>query len=110
MVDVVLNRRILIVLIPALEKSADETANLGKIVAATIKGMMGSTLGATVEGESATVIENKPTHSSTPFMTIFDEVGYYTAARYGRYGRSSTVPRVLVLFSRRRICQPLKNA
>lgn len=79
MVDVVLNRRILIVLIPALEKSGDEIANLGKIVAATIKGMMGSTLGATVEGESATVIENKPTHSSTPFMTVFDEVGYYTA-------------------------------
>lgn len=79
MVDVVLNRRILIVLIPALEKSGDEIANLGKIVAATIKGMMGSTLGATVEGESATVIENKPTHSATPFMTVFDEVGYYTA-------------------------------
>lgn len=79
MVDVVLNRRILIVLIPALEKSSDETANLGKIVAATIKGMMGSTLGSTVEGEAATVIENKPTHSSTPFMCVFDEVGYYTA-------------------------------
>lgn len=79
MADVVLNRRILIVLIPALEKSSDETANLGKIVAATLKGMMGSTLGATVEGESASVIENKPTHSSTPFMTVFDEVGYYTA-------------------------------
>jgi intracellular multiplication protein IcmO len=79
MVDVVLNRRILIVLIPALEKSGDEIANLGKIVAATMKGMMGSALGSTVEGESATVIENKPTHSSTPFMTVFDEVGYYTA-------------------------------
>lgn len=77
MVDIVLNRRILIVLIPALEKSSDETANLGKIVAATIKGMMGSTLGATVEGETSTVIENKPTHSATPFMTVFDEVGYY---------------------------------
>lgn len=80
MVDIVLNRRMLIVLIPALEKSGDETANLGKIVAATIKGMMGLTLGATLEGESATVIENKPTHSATPFMTVFDEVGYYTAA------------------------------
>lgn len=78
MLDVVLNRRILIVLIPALEKSADETANLGKIVAATLKGMMGTLLGATVEGESSTVIDNKPVHSSTPFMTIFDEVGYYT--------------------------------
>lgn len=79
MVDVVLNRRILIVLIPALEKSGDEIANLGKIVAATIKGMMGSTLGSTVEGESAAVIENKPTHSATPFITVFDEVGYYVS-------------------------------
>ncbi len=79
MVDVVLNRRILVVLIPALEKSGDEIANLGKIVAATIKGMMGSTLGSTVEGSSETVIENKPTHSSTPFMVVFDEVGYYVA-------------------------------
>ncbi len=79
MLDVVLNRRILVVLIPALEKSGDEIANLGKIVAATLKGMMGSTLGSTVEGSSETVIENKPTHSATPFMTVFDEVGYYTA-------------------------------
>lgn len=79
MVDVVLNRRVLITLIPALEKSGDETANLGKIIAATIKGMMGTTLGATLEGDSSKVIENKPTHSATPFMTVFDEVGYYTA-------------------------------
>lgn len=79
MVDVVLNRRILVVLIPALEKSGDEISNLGKIVAATMKGMMGSALGSTVEGSSETVIENKPTKSSTPFMTVFDEVGYYTA-------------------------------
>ena len=83
MIDIVLNRRILIVLIPALEKSADEAANLGKIVAATIKGMMGSTLGSTVEGESSTVIDNKPTNSSTPFMCVFDEVGYYASPGMG---------------------------
>ena len=77
MVDVVLNRRILVVLLPALEKSGDETANLGKIIASTLKGMMGTTLGADVEGETTKVIENKPTNSSTPFMTVFDEVGYY---------------------------------
>ena len=79
MIDVVLNRRIMVVLIPALEKSADEAANLGKIVAANMKGMMGSALGATVEGDTASVIENKPTNSATPFITIFDEVGYYAA-------------------------------
>lgn len=83
MVDIVLNRRILITLIPALEKSPDETANLGKIVGATLKGMMGSTLGANLEGSSSTVIENKPSHSATPFITIFDEVGYYTTAGMG---------------------------
>ncbi len=79
MMDVVLNRRILVVLIPALEKSSDETANLGKIISSTLKGMMGATLGSTIEGDTAHAIENKPTTSSTPFMAIFDEVGYYTA-------------------------------
>lgn len=79
MMDVVLNRRLLVTLIPALEKSSDETANLGKIIASTLKGMMGSTLGSTIEGDTATAIENKPTTSSTPFMAIFDEVGYYVA-------------------------------
>lgn len=79
MMDVVLNRRILIVLIPALEKSSDETANLGKIIASTLKGMMGGTLGNTVEGDVATAIDNKVTRAPTPFMAIFDEVGYYAA-------------------------------
>lgn len=79
MLDVVLNRRILVVLIPALEKSADETANLGKIIASTLKGMMGATLGNSVEGSTETAIENKPTNSATPFIAIFDEVGYYTS-------------------------------
>ena len=78
--DVVLNRRILITLIPALEKSGDEAANLGKIVAASLKGMMGSTLGNAVEGSWENAIGSKQTRSSSSFMTVFDEVGYYTAA------------------------------
>ncbi|MDD3029587.1 MAG: TraM recognition domain-containing protein [Alphaproteobacteria bacterium] len=78
--DVVLNRRILVVLIPALEKSGDEAANLGKIVAACLKGMMGATLGNTVEGGWENAIGSKQTRSSSSFMTVFDEVGYYTAA------------------------------
>ena len=79
MMDVVLQRRIMITLIPALEKSSDETANLGKIIASTLKGMMGATLGSTVEGSVEVAIENKPARSETPFISIFDEVGYYAA-------------------------------
>ncbi|HVY13078.1 MAG TPA: type IV secretory system conjugative DNA transfer family protein, partial [Alphaproteobacteria bacterium] len=77
--DVVLNRRILIGLLPALEKSDDELANLGKIIASTVKGMMGATLGSTLEGAWEDAIESKMTRSSSPFMTVFDEVGYYVA-------------------------------
>lgn len=77
--DTVLNRRILIGLIPALEKSGDEAANLGKIVAASLKGMMGATLGNTVEGSWENAIGSKQTRSQSSFMTVFDEVGYYTA-------------------------------
>lgn len=75
--DVVLNRRILVVLLPALEKSTDELANLGKIIIACLKQMMGAALGASIEGTYADVVETKPTTSKMPFMTILDEYGYY---------------------------------
>lgn len=75
--DVVLNRRILVVLLPALEKSPDELANLGKIVIASLKQMMASALGATVEGTHKEVVGTKPTTAPMPFLTILDEYGYY---------------------------------
>jgi intracellular multiplication protein IcmO len=75
--DVVLNRRILVVLLPALEKSTDELANLGKIIVACLKQMMASALGSTIEGTYAEVVETKPTNAEMPFMTVLDEYGYY---------------------------------
>ena len=78
MSDVVLNRRILVIMLPALEKSGDEIANLGKIVAANLKGMMGGTLGSNLEGSWDEVVERRPTSAPSPFLCILDEVGYYT--------------------------------
>ncbi|EKE01716.1 MAG: IcmO, partial [uncultured bacterium] len=75
--DVVLNRRILVVLLPALEKSPDELANLGKIIIASLKTMMASGLGDEVEGMYSKVIERKPTNARSPFLCILDEYGYY---------------------------------
>lgn len=76
--DVVLNRRIVVVLLPALEKSEDSIRSLGKIVVANLKAMMGKALGSEIEGDTEIVIKNKPTNAPSPFMAIFDEVGYYT--------------------------------
>ena len=75
--DVVLNRRILVVLLPALEKSPDELSNLGKIIIATMKAMMASGLGEAVEGSYKDLIERKPTNAKTPFLCVLDEYGYY---------------------------------
>lgn len=75
--DVVLNRRILCVLLPALEKSPEELANLGKVIVASLKAMMAAGLGDEVEGTYTDVILRKPTNSPTPFLCIMDEYGYY---------------------------------
>jgi intracellular multiplication protein IcmO len=75
--DVVLNRRILVVLLPALEKSPDELANLGKVIIASLKAMMAAGLGENVEGDYADLITSKPTNAATPYLCILDEYGYY---------------------------------
>jgi intracellular multiplication protein IcmO len=75
--DVVLNRRILVVLLPALEKSPDELAALGKVIIASLKAMMAAGLGDSVEGSYREVITRKPTNAPTPYMCILDEYGYY---------------------------------
>lgn len=77
MSDVVKNRRILVNLLPALESSRPELGNLGKIIVAGIKGMMGSNLGSRVEGSKREVLDSRATNAPTPFLTIFDEHGYY---------------------------------
>lgn len=75
--DVVLNRRILVVLLPALEKSPDELGVLGKVIIASLKAMMAAGLGDSVEGTYREVIQRKPTNAATPYMCILDEYGYY---------------------------------
>ncbi|HQZ87626.1 MAG TPA: TraM recognition domain-containing protein [Gammaproteobacteria bacterium] len=75
--DVVLNRRVMVVLLPALEKSPQELSNLGKIIVASLKAMMAAGLGDEVEGDYRDVVLRKPTTASSPFLTIMDEYGYY---------------------------------
>ncbi|MCP5426458.1 MAG: phosphoesterase [Gammaproteobacteria bacterium] len=76
--DVVLQRRILIVMLPALEKSPDELANLGKLLIASLKTMLAVGLGARLEGTHREVIERRPTTAPSPYLGVFDEYGYYS--------------------------------
>jgi intracellular multiplication protein IcmO len=75
--DVVVNRRILVVLLPALEKSSTELANLGKVVVANLKAMMAMAMGDEIEGSWQNLVDKRVTTAPSPIITVFDEAGYY---------------------------------
>lgn len=75
--DVVLNRRILVVLLPALQKAADEMQNCGKIVVTMAKIMMGNASGFSLQGSRQEIVEAKQTRAPSPFIVVLDEAGYY---------------------------------
>jgi intracellular multiplication protein IcmO len=72
--DVVMNRRILVVSLPALENSSDTLAGLGKIVVASLRGMMAQMLNTPLDklGPSA------------PFQVVLDELAYYATSDLDR--------------------------
>jgi intracellular multiplication protein IcmO len=82
--DVVLNRRILVVNLPALENSDDTLAALGKIVVAGLRGMLAQLLGARLEGRADEIFALKPTVGDSPFYIVFDEVAYYATSGMDR--------------------------
>lgn len=77
MYDVVINRRILAVLLPALERAPDSLRMLGKLIVGSIKQMMAGCLGNRVEGSVREIVEARPTNALVPFYVVLDEYGYY---------------------------------
>lgn len=79
MLDVLLNNRLLVVMIPSLEKSASEAAALGKLYISSIRLMMAQNLGYKLEGTKAEVLDAKATNAPNPSIIISDELAYYFA-------------------------------
>ncbi|MBN9560459.1 MAG: type IV secretion system DNA-binding domain-containing protein [Alphaproteobacteria bacterium] len=80
--DVVLNRRILVVNLPALENSDATLAALGKLVVASLRGMMAQLLGASLEGDYTAA--DKPGMGPSPFPIVLDELAYYATSGLDR--------------------------
>ena len=80
MLDVVLQRRILVVILPSLENSDKTNAGLGKIVVAMLRSMMALTLGSKLEGDYEEIVGNRPSEAFAPFKVVFDELAYYVTA------------------------------
>ncbi|GAB0154536.1 TraM recognition domain-containing protein [Marinobacterium sp. BA1] len=74
--DVVFNRRILVILLPAMEKPPSEIKTLGKIILSAIRGAMSLGLGSEFEGTKEEMLDSLPTASNVPNLVIADEYGY----------------------------------
>lgn len=72
--DIVLNRRILVVSLPALENSSDTLAGLGKIVVTSLRGMMAQLLGMPKEALGM----------EAPYHIVLDELAYYATGDLDR--------------------------
>ena len=73
--DAIMQRRILVVLLPSLEKATAELASLGKISLSAIRNACAVGLGAHIEGDAADVLEALPTDTIGigPYLCIVDE-------------------------------------
>lgn len=74
--DAVLNGRILMTLLPSLQKSGEELENLGKIVQTALRNGMVVGLGTHFEGSARDMVYNLPTNSEIPYLIANDENAY----------------------------------
>lgn len=97
--DLVFNRRILFVMLPALEKDPDALSGLGKLVVAGVRSALAPALGNSLEGSRREVIEQKPTGSDVPFVMILDEYGYYAVKGFAVVAAQARSLGVSVVFA-----------
>lgn len=74
--DVVLNRRLLVILLPSLERSLPTLLMLSRLIMGSLKQMMASSLGSEIEGSIRLNIDSRPTTANNCYRIILDEVGY----------------------------------
>jgi len=79
MPDVLQNHRILVVMIPSMEKSAAEAASLGKLYVSSIRLSMAQNLGHRLEGTKAEILDANATNAPNPYIIINDELQVYFA-------------------------------
>lgn len=74
--DVVINRRIMTVLLPSMERAPATLKMLGKLIVGSIKQMMAGSLGNRMEGLTRMTVDSRPTSAKNAFRIVLDEWGY----------------------------------
>ncbi len=97
--DVIMNRRILVIMLPAIEKSVDELRNLGKISLAGARQALSIGLGHRLEGTKQEVLDNIPTVGRVPFIIVADEYAYQSTEGFAVTAAQARGLNVAIIFA-----------
>jgi hypothetical protein len=97
--DVVLNRRVLVILLPSLDRSTEDIRNIGALLVGMLKSMLGQALRSPVEGTWGEVVRRRITNSTYPFMMVMDEVGQYITDGMGMMAQQARSLNVGLVFA-----------
>lgn len=97
--DVILNRRILVILLPSLERSSSDIQNIGALMVGMIKSMLGQALRSPIEGSWKSVVEDRITNATYPFMVIMDEIGQYLTDGMGMLAQQARSLNIGLVFA-----------
>ena len=97
--DIIAQRRILVVVLPALEKSPTELRQLGKLLLSAIRGAVALGLGMAAEGTRAEAIDRSPTRSESISLIIADEYAFQLAEGFATVAAQARSLSVGVIFA-----------
>lgn len=78
--DVIRSRRILLVMLPALEKAPTSLAQLGRMATSAIKSALAQNISGSLTGRKAELVDRRPTNSTRAMLLIYDEAASYIQA------------------------------
>lgn len=78
--DVIRSRRILLVMLPALEKAPTSLAQLGRMATSAIKSALAQNISGSLTGRKADLVDRRPTNSTRAMVLIYDEAASYIQA------------------------------
>jgi hypothetical protein len=78
--DVIRNRRIMLVMLPALEKAPTSLAQLGRMATSAIKSALAQNISGSLTGRKSELVDRRPTNSTRAMVLIYDEAASYIQA------------------------------
>lgn len=98
--DVIKNRRILYVMLPAMEKSPESLKNLGRMAVTSIRNALVGPLGGDkLTGSKEFLVDARSTNAEVPFGLFCDEYGSYAVEGFGDVVAQARSLKVMACFA-----------